>query len=103
MESQVDREIQILETADDIQQRREQVLGRYTYFRDATQKRRERLEDARNYMYFKRDADELESWILEKLQTASDENYKDPINLQVCFIIFGYIFFLMCHYCMPLQ
>ena len=33
-------------------------------------------------MYFKRDADELESWILEKLQTASDENYKDPTNLQ---------------------
>ena len=84
MEGQADREIQILETAEDIQQRREQVLGRYTDFRDATQKRREKLEDARNYMYFKRDADELESWILEKLQTASDENYKDPINLQVC-------------------
>ena len=34
-------------------------------------------------MYFKRDADELESWIHEKLQTASDESYRDPTNLQV--------------------
>lgn len=33
--------------------------------------------------YFKRDADELESWINEKLQAASDESYKDPTNLQV--------------------
>ncbi|CAG2119620.1 unnamed protein product, partial [Medioppia subpectinata] len=32
--------------------------------------------------YFKRDADELESWINEKLQTASDESYRDPTNLQ---------------------
>ena len=59
-----------------------QVLGRYQMFKDATKQRRERLEDARKYMYFKRDADELESWILEKLQTASDESYKDPTNLQ---------------------
>jgi len=78
------REIQILETPEDIQARREQVLGRYAAFKDATKQRRQRLEDARRYMYFKRDADELESWILEKLQTASDESYRDPTNLQVC-------------------
>ena len=60
-----------------------QVLGRYHQFKEATKARRQRLEDARKFMYFKRDADELESWILEKLQTASDENYKDPTNLQV--------------------
>lgn len=40
--------------------------------------------------YFKRDADELESWILEKTQAASDESYKDPTNLQV--IITHFIF-----------
>lgn len=34
------------------------------------------------WQYFKRDADELESWIHEKLQAASDESYKDPTNLQ---------------------
>jgi len=77
------REIQILETPQDIQERREQVLGRYSAFKDATRQRRQRLEDARRYMYFKRDADELESWLHEKLQTASDESYRDPTNLQV--------------------
>ena len=40
------------------------------------------MEDSRRYQYFRRDADELESWINEKLQTASDESYKDPTNLQ---------------------
>lgn len=77
------REIQILETAEDIQERREQVLNRYAQFKDATSDRRNRLEDARKFMYFKRDADELEGWINEKLQTASDESYRDPTNLQV--------------------
>ena len=80
---QVPREIQILETAEDIQERRDQVLGRYVAFKDSTRERRQRLEDARRFMYFKRDADELESWINEKLQTASDESYKDSTNLQV--------------------
>jgi len=78
------REIQILETPEDIQARREQVLGRYAQFKDATKAKRQKLEDARRFMYFKRDADELESWIHEKLQTASDESYRDPTNLQVC-------------------
>lgn len=77
------REIQILETAEDIQNRREEVLSRYGLFKEATKQRRERLEDARKFMYFKRDADELESWINEKLQTACDESYRDPTNLQV--------------------
>lgn len=44
--------------------------------------KRDRLEEARQFQYFKRDADELEIWILEKLQTASEESYKDPTNLQ---------------------
>ncbi|XP_052790870.1 spectrin alpha chain-like isoform X12 [Mya arenaria] len=76
------REIKILETAEDIQQRRDEVLGRYSAFKQAISDRRNKLEDSRRYQYFKRDADELESWIIEKLQTASDESYKDPTNLQ---------------------
>ncbi|XP_071500194.1 spectrin alpha chain, non-erythrocytic 1-like [Diadema antillarum] len=75
-------EIKILETADDIQERREQVLNRYQTFKDLARQRRQKLEEARQFQFFKRDADELETWILEKLQTASDESYKDPVNLQ---------------------
>lgn len=40
------------------------------------------LTFAFDFQYFKRDADELEGWIYEKLQAASDESYKDPTNLQ---------------------
>ncbi|CAG2257396.1 SPTA [Mytilus edulis] len=76
------REIKILETAEDIQSRRQEVLGRYEQFKSLCSDRRQKLEDSRRYQYFKRDADELESWIYEKLQTASDESYRDPTNLQ---------------------
>ncbi|XP_076343494.1 spectrin alpha chain-like isoform X2 [Tachypleus tridentatus] len=81
MDSQ-SRDIKILETVEDIQERREQVLGRYVEFKSEARSKRERLEDSRRFQYFKRDADELESWINEKLQAASDESYKDPTNLQ---------------------
>ncbi|KAK2727728.1 hypothetical protein QYM36_008275, partial [Artemia franciscana] len=76
------KEVKILETAEDIQERREQVLQRYVEFKNAAKTRRDKLEDSRNFQYFKRDADELESWIYEKLQVASDESYKDTSNLQ---------------------
>ena len=76
-------DIPILETVEDIQNRREQVLRRYAEFKEATRVRRRRLEDAKRYHQFKRDADEVEAWINEKLQIASDENYRDPTNLQV--------------------
>ena len=108
------KEVKILETAEDIQERREQgmlvhhfnftkffkklfttldsnsiffpfsivVLKRYVEFKDAARIKREKLEDSRRYQYFRRDADELESWIYEKLQVASDESFKDATNLQ---------------------
>ncbi|XP_014681189.1 PREDICTED: spectrin alpha chain, non-erythrocytic 1-like [Priapulus caudatus] len=76
------KEIKILETADDIQYRRDEVLSHYESFKELARLKRERLEDSRRFQFFKRDADELESWINEKLQTASDESWKDPTNLQ---------------------
>ncbi|XP_026468326.1 LOW QUALITY PROTEIN: spectrin alpha chain-like, partial [Ctenocephalides felis] len=76
------KEVRILESAEDIQERREQVLSRYGEFKKEARNKREKLEDSRRFQYFKRDSDELESWIHEKLQAASDESYKDPTNLQ---------------------
>ena len=64
------------------QERREQVLRRYLDFKESARVKREKLEDSRRFQYFRRDADELEGWIHEKLQAASDESYKDPTNLQ---------------------
>ncbi|KOB66775.1 putative Spectrin alpha chain [Operophtera brumata] len=39
-------------------------------------KRRQTLQQ------FSRDADEMENWIAEKLQLATEESYKDPANIQ---------------------
>lgn len=75
--------VKVLETAEDIQERRQQVLDRYRRFKELSIMRRQKLEDSYRFQFFRRDADELEKWIQEKLQIASDENYKDPSNLQV--------------------
>ncbi|KAG8447987.1 hypothetical protein GDO86_015185 [Hymenochirus boettgeri] len=74
--------VKVLETAEDIQERRQQVLDRYLRFKELSNLRRQKLEDSYRFQFFQRDADELEKWIQEKLQIASDENYKDPTNLQ---------------------
>ena len=77
------REIKLLETVEDIQNRREQVLRRYADFKLATKERKKRLEDAKLLCQFKRDGDEVEIWIEEKMKVASDQSFKEPINLQV--------------------
>ena len=66
-----------------VRAKRDQVLSRYANFKDAAKERRERLESARKFQQFRRDAQELESWVTEKLQVVSDETYKDRTNLQV--------------------
>uniref|UniRef100_A0A2K5R8N0 Spectrin alpha chain, non-erythrocytic 1 n=1 Tax=Cebus imitator TaxID=2715852 RepID=A0A2K5R8N0_CEBIM len=74
--------VKVLETAEDIQERRQQVLDRYHRFKELSTLRRQKLEDSYRFQFFQRDAEELEKWIQEKLQIASDDNYKDPTNLQ---------------------
>ncbi|XP_046912675.2 spectrin alpha chain isoform X2 [Dermatophagoides farinae] len=79
----VPEEVKILETVDDIQDRRDTVLGKYVLFKADTQDKRNKLLDSKRFQYFKRDADELEAWIMEKLQVASEEWHKDTTNLQI--------------------
>ena len=67
----------------DVKLKRDQVLSRYQGFKDAAKQRRERLEGAKKFQQFKRDADELEAWISEKLQLVSEESLKGRVNLQV--------------------
>lgn len=76
-----------LEDPQALRQRREKVLERYQGFKEAARQRREKLEGARKFQQFRRDADELESWISEKLQLVRDDSFKDRTNLQVsCFL-----------------
>lgn len=72
-----------LEDPEALRQRRDQVLERYQGFKEAARQRREKLEGARKFQQFRRDADELESWINEKMQVLSDDAYKERTNLQV--------------------
>jgi spectrin alpha len=43
------KEVKILETAEDIQERREQVLHRYGDFKSEARAKREKLEDSRRF------------------------------------------------------
>ncbi|KAK2499565.1 hypothetical protein MC885_005835 [Smutsia gigantea] len=69
--------VKVLETAEDIQERWQQVLDRYHRFKELSTLRHQKLEDSYQFQFFQRDAEELAKWIQEKLQIASDENYKD--------------------------
>lgn len=73
----------VLETAEEIQERRQEVLGRYQRFKDLVAERGQKLEESYHYQVFRRDADDLEKWILEKLKVLEDKSYEDPTNIQV--------------------
>ena len=45
--------------------------------------RRSKLGESKTIQQFSRDAEDIEAWVSEKLQTVLDESYKDPTNLQV--------------------
>ncbi|XP_075396529.1 spectrin alpha chain, erythrocytic 1 isoform X1 [Tenrec ecaudatus] len=72
----------VLETAEEIQKRREEVLARYQRFKELVAERGQKLEESYHYQVFRRDADDLEKWILEKLKIAEDKSYEDPTNIQ---------------------
>ncbi|WP_411025563.1 hypothetical protein, partial [Salmonella sp. s55004] len=57
-------DVRILETADDIADRRQHVLDKYEHFKQLAKLRRDKLEASRQFQFFRRDADELETWIL---------------------------------------
>nr|XP_002732400.1 PREDICTED: spectrin beta chain, non-erythrocytic 5-like [Saccoglossus kowalevskii] len=58
------------------------VLDRRDKLFELSSMRRRRLEESRQLQQFLMNMYEVTGWILEKLQIAADENYKDPTNLQ---------------------
>lgn len=67
---------------DTIKNKRDQVLDRWNLLKDALIQKRSKLGDSQSIQQFSRDADEIEKWITEKLQMATDESYRDPANIQ---------------------
>uniref|UniRef100_A0A2K5UN69 Spectrin alpha chain, erythrocytic 1 n=1 Tax=Macaca fascicularis TaxID=9541 RepID=A0A2K5UN69_MACFA len=72
----------VLETAEEIQERRQEVLTRYQRFKERVAERGQKLEDSYHLQVFKRDADDLGKWIMEKVNILNDESYGDPTNVQ---------------------
>lgn len=60
---------------------------RWSKLKAALVAKRNKLGESQSLQQFNRDTDEVETWMMEKMQTASDESYKDPTNLQVNIII----------------
>lgn len=65
-----------------IDDKRNQVLERWRHLKEDLIEKRSRLGDEQTLQQFSRDADEIENWIAEKLQLATEESYKDPANIQ---------------------
>lgn len=59
------------------------LLYRWRRLKAQMIEKRSKLGESQTLQQFSRDVDEIEAWISEKLQTASDESYKDPTNIQV--------------------
>ncbi|ODM90518.1 Spectrin alpha chain [Orchesella cincta] len=68
-------------STNEIAQKKQQVLDRWEKLKDALIEKRS-LGESQTLQQFSRDADEIENWISEKLQYASEESYKDPANIQ---------------------
>ncbi|XP_016403777.1 spectrin alpha chain, non-erythrocytic 1-like [Sinocyclocheilus rhinocerous] len=63
--------------------RRNEVLDRWRRLKAQMIEKRSKLGESQTLQQFSRDVDEIEAWISEKLQTATDESYKDPTNIQL--------------------
>lgn len=63
-----------------INDKREQVLERWQHLKEALFKKRFKLGESQTLQQFSRDADELENWIAEKLQLATEESYKVSVD-----------------------
>lgn len=61
---------------DEIDSKRNQVLNRWRHLKEALIEKRSKLGESQTLQQFSRDADEIENWIAEKLQLATEESYK---------------------------
>merc|ERR1719458_2354665 len=67
---------------DEIEEKKQEVLARWQKLKEALIKKRSKLGESQTLQQFSRDADEIENWMLEKLQLAEEESYKDHANIQ---------------------
>merc|ERR1719211_439639 len=68
--------------SNDIDHKKKEVLDRWSDLKEALIEKRSKLGESQTLQQFSRDADEIENWMLEKLQLAEEESYKDHANIQ---------------------
>lgn len=69
--------------AEPIKAKKRQVLERWQNLKEGLIKKRSKLGESQTIQRFSREADEIESWIHERVQqTLVDESLKDPANIQ---------------------
>ena len=64
-----------------MREKRDGILERRQNVEELSKARRAKLEESRKLQQFERDADEVKSWINEKLKIACDESYKVTFEL----------------------
>ena len=69
--------------SDEVREKRDGILERRKNIEELSKDRRAKLEESRKLQQFERDADEVKSWITEKLKIACDESYK--VRSGLCF------------------
>lgn len=76
--------IQAVENYDnsDVKNRYEAIVQRKNKLIDSMNARRDTLDQSRALHEFVRNIHEVELWVAQKIQVATDENYRDPSNLQ---------------------
>ena len=67
----------------EVAERRASILAQWSHLKSALVAWRHKLGQSQSLQQFKREADEVEVWMGEKMQTATDDSYKDPTNLPV--------------------
>lgn len=67
--------------ADNIDDRRAQVLERRQKVKDLAQDRRQDLQASKDYQKFVAEAGDLDTWLTDKMKIAGDESYRDLSNL----------------------
>ncbi len=65
----------------EIAERRASLLSTWAKLKESLGNWRSLLGQSQSFQQFKREADEIDAWMSERLSTATDESYRDPTNL----------------------
>ena len=66
----------------EIAERRASVLSAWAKLKQSLVDWRSRLGQSQSLQQFNREVDEVDAWLSDRLQTAGDESYRDPTNLE---------------------